>query len=63
VPVPDSPTGTCASTLVDGIQQPGRHALTWNRTDSRGRPLPAGVYFLTLDNRAKRISRKVVLTE
>ena len=37
--------------------------LKWDGTDSEGRRLPAGIYFCTLDNGAKRISRKLVLTD
>ena len=37
--------------------------MSWDGKDSRGRSVRAGVYFCTLDNGAKRISRKIVLTE
>jgi hypothetical protein len=56
-------TGTCVSRLADGVQQPGHHDLTWARTDSRGQPVPAGIYFCTLATEGQRFSRKVVLTE
>ena len=57
------PTGTCVSRLADGIQQPGRHDLTWARTDSRGQPVPTGIYFCILTADGQRFSRKLVLTE
>jgi hypothetical protein len=55
--------GKLVATLTDGDQRPGYYNLTWNRQDSKGRTVPAGVYFCTLDNGEKRISRKLVLTE
>jgi hypothetical protein len=44
---------------MSGEVGPGRHAAEV-RTSAA---LPAGVYFCTLDNGAKKISRKVVLTQ
>jgi len=58
-----SATGTNVATLADGVMQPGRHDLTWARNDSRGRSLPAGVYFCTLIADGQRHSRKAVLTK
>jgi hypothetical protein len=43
--------------------KPGAYTSVWNGTDARGRRLANGVYFYALDNGAKRISRKVILTE
>jgi hypothetical protein len=50
--------GRVVRSLSEGGLAPGRY-------EARLRPgiLPAGVYFCTLDNGAKRISRKVVLTD
>jgi hypothetical protein len=56
-------SGSLVRTLVSAPVQPGCHSVHWDGTDGRGRELPAGVYFCTLDNGAKTISRKVVLTE
>jgi hypothetical protein len=44
--------------LAKGEVAPGRYKATLPHAS-----LPAGVYFVRLDNGAKRISRKVVLTE
>jgi hypothetical protein len=49
--------------LVDGKTKPGAYTSVWNVTDNKGRRLANGVYFYALDNGAKRISRKLVLTE
>jgi hypothetical protein len=56
-------TGNCVSRLAADVQRPGRHDLTWARTDGRGQPVPAGVYFCTLTADGQRSSTKVVLTE
>jgi len=49
--------------LADGKTKPGVYTSVWNRTDAEGRRLANGVYFYALDNGAKRINRKLVLTE
>lgn len=53
------PDGRIAKGLMSGEVGPGRYAAEV-RTSAA---LPPGVYFCTLDNGDKRISRKVVLTE
>jgi hypothetical protein len=55
--------GQLVKVLADGKTKPGAYTSVWNGTDVRGRRLANGIYFYTLDNGAKRISRKVVLTE
>jgi len=55
--------GQLVKVLADGRTKPGAYTSTWNGTDTRGRRLANGVYFCTLDDGEKRISRKVVLTE
>jgi hypothetical protein len=55
--------GRLVKVLADGRTKPGAYTSDWNGTDARGRRLANGVYFYTLDNGAKRISRKLVLTE
>ena len=55
--------GQLVKVLADGKTKPGAYTSVWNGTDAKGRRLANGVYFYTLDNGAKRISRKVVLTE
>jgi hypothetical protein len=56
-------TGRAVRRLAVGLQPAGSHSVFWDGRDDRGRALPAGVYFCTFGIGAKRISRKVVLTE
>jgi tetratricopeptide (TPR) repeat protein len=55
--------GQLVKVLADGRTKPGSYTSVWNGTDAKGRRLANGVYFYALDNGAKRISRKVILTE
>jgi hypothetical protein len=55
--------GQLVKVLVEGKTKPGAYSSVWNGKDTRGRRQANGVYFYALDNGAKRISRKVVLTE
>jgi len=55
--------GQLVKVLADGRTKPGVHTSVWNGMDSKGRRLANGVYFYALDNGAKRISRKLVLTD
>jgi hypothetical protein len=55
--------GQLVKVLASGKTKPGAHTTVWNGTDAKGRRLANGVYFCALDNGAKRISRKLVLTE
>jgi len=44
------PSGRLLRTLIgDRHHGAGRHTVTWNGRDERGRPLPAGTYFLRLE--------------
>ncbi len=40
--------GRMVETLVSGIQSPGRYTLHWDGTDTAGRALASGLYFLRL---------------
>jgi dipeptidyl aminopeptidase/acylaminoacyl peptidase len=55
--------GQLVKVLAQGEVKPGRYTTTWTGTDQQGRRLAAGIYFCSLDNGSKRISRKVVLTQ
>jgi hypothetical protein len=55
--------GQLVKVLADGRTKPGAYTSVWNGTDAKGLRLANGVYFCTLDNGARRISRKVVLTQ
>jgi sugar lactone lactonase YvrE len=56
-------TGKLVTTLANNDQKPGYYNLVWNRQDTRGCRVSAGVYFCTLAAEGQRFSRKVVLTE
>jgi flagellar hook assembly protein FlgD len=53
--------GRTVRTLVDGSIAAGSHEWTWDGTDARGRPLPAGVYFQRIETRSRSFSRKLIL--
>ena len=55
--------GRAVRRLADGPQPTGTHSASWDGKDDRGRTLPTGIYFCTLDYGARRISGKVVLAE
>jgi len=55
--------GKAVRRLAGGPQPAGLHSVTWDGKDDGVRALARGVYFCTLDNGEKQISKKVVLTE
>jgi hypothetical protein len=55
------PDGRLARTLVDGTLDAGNHMMAWDRTDSRGNRLPAGVYYYSLQAEGVDFTRNVVL--
>jgi hypothetical protein len=54
-------TGRQVALLADQAQVAGRHTQRWEARDSRGRALPAGVYFVRLEVGGEITSRKVVV--
>jgi hypothetical protein len=54
-------TGRRVRTLVSGPLPAGRHRLEWEGTDSAGRPVASGVYFVRLRAEERSLARKVVL--
>ena len=53
--------GKKVRTLVDGTQPAGRYALVWDGSDSKGRRLANGVYFIRMKAPTFRLQRKVTL--
>jgi hypothetical protein len=53
--------GKKVRTLVDGTQPAGRYALVWDGSDSKGRQLANGVYFIRMKAPTFRLQRKVTL--
>jgi len=54
--------GQKVRTLVDGEQNTGPHAATWDGLDEAGRAAASGVYFYTLKTAEFTATRKLVLT-
>lgn len=44
-----------------GAQTPGHYTLLWNRSDERGRKVPAGVYFVRFEAQAFAAQEKMLL--
>jgi len=53
--------GQHVSTLIDGYQEAGEHAVIWNGTDSNGRKVSSGIYLYTIEAGQYKASRKMVL--
>jgi hypothetical protein len=47
--------------LVDGAIEAGDHEVTWNGTDSDGRSVRNGVYFVVFEAAGRRATRKLVV--
>jgi hypothetical protein len=54
-------TGRVVRTLVDGRLPAGPGEVTWDGRDLRGRPVPAGVYWVRLLTREEARTRKMTL--
>jgi hypothetical protein len=48
-------------TLVDGVHEPDHYEIGWDATNSRGEPLPSGIYFLRYRAGSHVFSRKAML--
>jgi hypothetical protein len=55
--------GQAVKTLVDGVEAPGYHMATWDRTDESGSRVSSGVYFYQLKTDEYSSTRKLVLVE
>ena len=54
-------SGRLVKTLADADLPAGYHALLWNGTDSRSAAVASGVYFVRVEARGERMSRKITL--
>jgi hypothetical protein len=52
--------GRRVRTLVDGMIEPGRHQVAWDRLDGAGRTAAAGVYFVRFEGGGVQSVRRVV---
>jgi hypothetical protein len=48
--------GQAVTTLIDGVQQSGKHELQWNAAD-----LAKGVYFLKLETENAAVTKKIII--
>ena len=53
--------GRLVTTLVDRVQDPGRHTVTWNGRSSDGSITASGVYFMELEYGGESAARKMTL--
>jgi hypothetical protein len=53
--------GRRVATLTDRVFDAGRHRMSWDGRDSRGRDVASGVYICRLDTGAGRDSKKMIL--
>jgi hypothetical protein len=53
--------GRHVKSLVDGRQDPGAHALTWDGKDDAGSALPAGRYFCRMVAGGRTLDQKLVI--
>jgi len=42
-------------------QKPGCHTFVWNGENTKGQPVPAGIYFLILEKESKRQSKRLIV--
>ncbi len=54
-------TGRTVRVLLDGALAAGPHVARWDGADDAGRPLPAGLYFVTLAAGAERRAARAIL--
>jgi subtilisin family serine protease len=53
--------GRLVQKLADGIQDPGHYTTSWSAHDSRGRSVPAGIYFVRFRAEDNKKVEKIVL--
>ncbi|MBD3178320.1 MAG: T9SS type A sorting domain-containing protein [Candidatus Latescibacteria bacterium] len=54
-------SGRLVRNIAQGFMKAGIHSETWNGTDSMGREVSSGIYFIRLRSKERIISRKAVL--
>jgi len=53
--------GECVRTLIERSQPPGRYWVSWDGSDSQGKPLSTGIYILKLYSNGFEQEKKAVL--
>ncbi len=56
-------SGQFITTLVNGKQNPGIYAATWNGVDSKGKAISSGIYFYRLQTGEFSFTRKMLLLQ
>jgi hypothetical protein len=54
-------SGRLVRTLVDGVAPAGPNRVDWDGCDGRGKALSSGIYFYSLDDGSRTITRKGIL--
>ena len=47
--------------LVSGRQKAGFYSVRWNNKDNQGNILPSGVYFLRMETKSYKVTKKIVI--
>jgi hypothetical protein len=55
--------GQKINTLVNGELNAGNHSVVWNGTDANGKAVASGLYFVRVENSAKAVTRKMLLSK
>lgn len=55
--------GQMINTLVNSEMNAGNHTVVWNGTDANGKAVASGLYFVRVDNNAKAVTRKMLLSK
>lgn len=53
--------GRLVKILVDQVQAPGIHTVSWNGTDRSGRDVSTGIYFYSIRSGGQVLTRKMTL--
>jgi len=53
--------GRLVRTLVDGWTEPGQQFVQWDGRDSRGRTVPSGTYFYSVEVNGERVTKKTMI--
>lgn len=53
--------GQRVASLLDTIQTPGTHTLSWDGTDEAGKAVASGIYYLKLETPGTKVTRKITL--
>jgi hypothetical protein len=55
--------GQIVRTLVNEVREAGKHSTVWNGKDDRGNGVASGMYFYSVGNDSKTVTRKMLLAK